>query len=163
MAPAALAFAQHNHQVCIDTALQRAAEVCLAAGVQLTRQRVAVLQLIWQNHKPLGAYALMAMLEAHTGRRVAPPTVYRALDFLLEQGLIHRVHSLNAFVGCNQPGHQHSGNLLLCRQCGVAQELHGPALPELIRTAASEQAFSVEHLMLEMVGLCAQCREDSSE
>lgn len=151
-------FGQHNHQSCIDVAVQKAQTLCAAAGVKLTNQRLNVLKLIWQNHKPLGAYTLMSMLESGNGRRVAPPTVYRALDFLLEQGLIHRVHSLNAFIGCTRPGHQHEGNLLICSRCGVAQELDSGDLLTALRVAAEEQAFTVDRSMVEIVGLCPACQ-----
>ena len=156
-------FGQHNHQSCIDVAVEQAHTLCAAAGVKLTSQRLNVLKLIWQNHKPLGAYTLMSMLESSNGQRVAPPTVYRALDFLLEQGLIHRVHSLNAFIGCTRPGHQHEGNLLICRRCGVAQELESNSLLSALRGAAEEQAFTVDQLMVEIVGLCPNCQTAQPE
>ncbi len=151
-------FCQHNHQSCIDQALMRAQQVCAGAGVKLTPLRLQVFKLIWQNHKPLGAYALMALLEGVTAKRVAPPTVYRALDFLLEHGLIHRVHSLNAYLGCTQPGHGHTGGLLICQLCGQAQELQHTALSAAIEQAAQSQAFRLNHWMLEIVGHCAQCQ-----
>ncbi|MDO6806861.1 transcriptional repressor, partial [Wenyingzhuangia sp. 1_MG-2023] len=76
-----------------------------------------VLELIWQSHKPVGAYELLPAL-ANDGFNSAPPTVYRALDFLLDLGLVHRLHSLNAYVGCNHPGANHPVCFFICEHCG---------------------------------------------
>ena len=148
----------HDHDACISDALARAHAVCQARGVRLTPLRRTVLELVWQNHKPLGAYALMSMLEREDTRKVAPPTVYRALEFLLENGLIHRVHRLNAYIGCPDPEEPHAGNLLICRDCGVAQEVESAALDEDLRRLANARGFRAENHTLEVVGLCSQCR-----
>ncbi len=148
----------HDHQHCIDTALERAKTICAESGAKLTAQRQMVLQLVWQSHKPLGAYALMSQLQQLTGKIVAPPTVYRALEFLLEHGLIHRVHSLNAFVGCDHPGQPHSGQLLICRNCGDAQELDNSALNASIAQMLPANGFVPERVMLEITGLCNTCQ-----
>lgn len=149
----------HNHQQCIDTAMARAKAICAEAGAKLTAQRQMVLQLVWQSHKPLGAYPLMNQLQQLTGKIVAPPTVYRALEFLLEQGLIHRVHSLNAFVGCDHPGHPHSGQLLICRHCGDAQELDSATIDASIAQLLPANGFKAERVMLEITGLCRRCQD----
>ncbi|MEY4590112.1 MAG: hypothetical protein RL497_2188 [Pseudomonadota bacterium] len=147
----------HNHQDCINTALARAKSICAEAGAKLTAQRQSVLQLIWQSHKPLGAYPLMGQLQQLSGKPIAPPTVYRALEFLLAHGLIHRVHSLNAFIGCTHPGQPHSGQLLICRACGDAQELDNAALNTSIRQVLPSNGFFAENVMLEITGLCGGC------
>jgi Fur family transcriptional regulator, zinc uptake regulator len=151
----------HNHQDCINTALARAKVICTQAGVKLTAQRQTVLQLIWQSHKPLGAYPLMGQLQQLTGKPIAPPTVYRALEFLLEQGLIHRVHSLNAFVGCDHPGQPHSGQLLICRACGDAQELDCAVFNDSVQQLLPANGFCAERVMLEITGLCQECQGQS--
>ena len=148
----------HNHQDCINTALACAKRICEEAGAKLTAQRQAVLQLVWQSHKPLGAYPLMSQLQQLTGKTIAPPTVYRALEFLLEHGLIHRVHSLNAFVGCSHPGQPHSGQLLICRACGDAQELDSEKFNASIQQLLPGDDFCAEHVMLEITGLCRDCQ-----
>lgn len=152
------ACSPHDHQACIEEALARAQALCNQRGVRLTPLRKTVLSLVWQNHKPLGAYALMSMLEQEDTRRVAPPTVYRALDFLLENGLIHRVHRLNAYIGCPDPEKPHAGNLLICRACGIAQEVEALALSKSLQQVAEDCAFTAEDHTLEVVGLCKQCR-----
>src|SRR5919204_1424092 len=103
-APAASPFqaASHDHDSCIDRALDRAAQLCEERGARLTALRREVLALVWRGHEPVGAYAILeALRRSHPG--AAPPTVYRALDFLIEHGLIHRIESLNAYVGCSRP------------------------------------------------------------
>ena len=104
----------HDHLRCVAEAMSDAISLCRARRARLTPLRSLVLEIVWQNHKPLGAYDILAVL-AEEGRSAAPPTVYRALEFLQEQGLVHRLSSLNAFVGCRRPGPPGSGQLLICR------------------------------------------------
>jgi Fur family zinc uptake transcriptional regulator len=159
MTDAPLACSHHNHKHCISDALAAAEKLCTERGVRLTELRKQVLTLIWHSHKPLGAYTLMEMLAQESTRRVAPPTVYRTLDFLLEQGLIHRINTLNAFVGCPSPEHQHQSHFLLCRSCGVAVELESEQVNRDILKAAQTAGFSVDSHALEVTGTCTQCRE----
>ena len=111
----------HDHRACVQGALRDAETLCARRGVRLTPARRRVLELIWQSHRPSGAYDLLERLAAD-GHRPSPPTVYRALDFLLRQGLVHRVSSRNAFVGCNHPGDDHMAQLFICDRCDVAFE-----------------------------------------
>ena len=152
-----IACSHHDHDHCIHDALEAARNLCLSRGVRLTDLRLQVLELIWQNHKPLGAYTLMEMLAKANTRRVAPPTVYRALDFLLEQGLIHRINVLNAFIGCPSPGTKHQSHFLICRACGVAIELDKPTLSQQILQVVKEAVVTVETQALEVSGRCANC------
>ena len=152
-----IACSHHDHDHCISDALAAARALCQSRGVRLTDLRLQVLELIWQNHKPLGAYTLMEMLAKANTRRVAPPTVYRALDFLLEQGLIHRINVLNAFIGCPSPSTKHQSHFLICRACGIAIELNHPALSQQIIKVAQEAGFTIMSQSLEVSGLCANC------
>ena len=90
--------------------------------------------------------------------RNPPPTVYRALDFLMENGLIHRIDSLNAFVGCGEIGHTDKTYFLICRDCGEAAEIHDPGLSEALATCAENADFTVERETVEIAGLCPKCR-----
>ncbi len=153
-----LAYTAHNHDHCVSSALAEADLLCERSGVRLTALRKRVLELVWQSHKPLGAYDILAELTAQDGRRAAPPTVYRALDFLLENGLVHRIASLNAFIGCNHPEYPHQGQFLICRNCHTAIELEQPAISEAIHQAARGVDFEVEGQTVEVVGMCAPCR-----
>ena len=154
-----LACHPHDHSHCVSDALRAADALCARSGARLTALRRRVLELVWQSHRPLGAYDILGVLSSEDGRRAAPPTVYRALDFLLEHGLIHRLASLNAYIGCNHPGHSHQGHFLICRQCNAAIEVEQPAIGAAIQAAATEVGFAVEGQMVEVVGLCARCRE----
>ncbi|WP_019341390.1 Fur family transcriptional regulator [Stutzerimonas stutzeri] len=158
MSKTPLAYTAHNHDHCVSSALAEADTLCERSGVRLTALRKRVLELVWQSHKPLGAYDILAELTAQDGRRAAPPTVYRALDFLLENGLVHRIASLNAFIGCNHPEHPHQGQFLICRNCHTAIELEQPLISEAIEQAAQGVDFQVEGQTVEVVGLCAPCR-----
>jgi len=153
-----IACSQHNHAHCINDALAAARQICEQRGTRLTPQRLQILELVWQSHKPLGAYALMDQLAQMATRTVAPPTVYRALEFLLEQGLIHRIHALNAYIGCPAPKHQHQSHFLLCRDCGIAVEMVQPALVQHINNSAQAAGFSVVSQALEVMGLCPDCQ-----
>ena len=141
--------------------VQRLAEaevICGRQGLRLTALRKRVLELVWQSHKPLGAYDILGVLTEEDGRRAAPPTVYRALDFLLENGLVHRIASLNAFVGCNHPGKSHQGQFLICRNCQTAIELEQSNISQAIVDSAKSVGFTVEGQTVEVVGLCASCQ-----
>ncbi len=159
MTQAPLASRPHDHSHCVSHALAEAESICTRQGLRLTALRKRVLELVWQSHKPLGAYDILGVLSEQDGRRAAPPTVYRALDFLLENGLVHRISSLNAFVGCNHPEHAHQGQFLICRSCHAAIELEQPAISEAIVASAAAVGFAVEGQTVEVLGLCAGCRE----
>lgn len=153
-----LANRPHDHSHCVHSALAEADALCVHQGLRLTALRRRVLELVWQSHKPLGAYDILAVLSEQDGRRAAPPTVYRALDFLLENGLVHRIASLNAFMGCSHPEHVHQGQFLICRECHVALELEQSSISDAIVASAKDVGFTVETQTVEVVGLCASCR-----
>jgi len=140
----------------VRQALTEAEGICSQRGVRLTALRRRVLEIIWNSTAPQGAYAILDELQKD-GRRGAPPTVYRALDFLLEQGLIHRLASLNAFIGCRHPRQSHQGQFLICRKCGKVSEMYNPAIEQTIRTEAARQGFSVCAQMVEILGECPHC------
>jgi Fur family zinc uptake transcriptional regulator len=151
---------QHDHHRCIKQALDSAQELCRMRNSRLTPIRKRVLELIWQSHKPLGAYHLLSML-TQEGHNSAPPTIYRALDFLLEQQLVHRIASLNAYTGCVSPEMKHHGYFLICRECGTALELEADAISRCIRQSALTQQFLIESETVEVSGLCPSCRSDN--
>ena len=155
-----LASRPHDHSHCVHNALTEADAICERAGLRLTALRRRVLELVWQSHKPLGAYDILGVLTEQDGRRAAPPTVYRALDFLLENGLVHRIASLNAFVGCNHPAHAHQGQFLICRTCNAAIELSTDSISEAIVAGAATVGFTVESQTVEVVGVCSGCQKN---
>jgi Fur family zinc uptake transcriptional regulator len=153
-------------EVCLDkvaAALDRAAAGCVARGAQLTPLRRDVLALMLRAEQPIGAYALLDQLKASRAG-AAPPTIYRALDFLLAQGLVHKLESLNAYVPCVHDhaegmagGHHHPHQFLICGRCGVTAEICDPALTRALDTAASRAGFTVARATVELEGLCQAC------
>lgn len=148
---------EHDHQHCVADALSEAERVCTERGERFTPLRRTVFELLWSSHKPVKAYDLLAQL-ALTHDRPAPPTVYRALDFLQEAGLVHKLESLNAYIGCGEPGRRHQGQFMICEQCGVVAELDDEALTSLIDTNARKIGFKVNDETIEISGLCKHCQ-----
>lgn len=157
MSARALPYRPHNHDDCVSQALAEARAICQEQHARLTPTRERVLELIWESHKPLGAYDVLAKL-ASEGHSAAPPTVYRALDFLQQYGLVHRIASLNAFIGCAHAGEHHTGMFLICRSCGNALELTDTTVSKAIQEAAGAEAFVTESITLEIAGLCPSCQ-----
>lgn len=152
----------HDHDLCVADALASAEAICHSRGARLTAVRRRVLELVWSGHRPVGAYDVLAAL-APEGRPAAPPTVYRALDFLIEQGLIHRIASLNAFVGCAHPEAAHAGQFLICLGCREVSEFDDPAITADVAARAASRGFTVSAQNLEVTGLCARCRTGGAD
>jgi Fur family zinc uptake transcriptional regulator len=146
----------HHHQSCIAQALSRAEHLCQQQRRRFTPIRRRVLELVWQQHKPIGAYEVLELLQQDS--RSAPPTVYRALDFLQQLGLVHRIASLNAYVGCAQPGVPHDGQFLICESCKTLAELDVAAITSVIEKSAAASGFAAHHQTVEIMGLCPSCR-----
>ena len=143
------------------TQLDQAAETCARNGARLTEIRRRVLALIIDSQGPLGAYALLDKLKTERAN-ATPVTVYRALDFLLENGLIHKIERLNAFIACTDQGdhahqHGHAAQFLICRTCGTVAELEDPSIAEAISHAAGRTGFRPVHATIEVEGLCGAC------
>jgi Fur family zinc uptake transcriptional regulator len=153
----AATLAPHNHDHCIVDALQRAEALCEQRSVRLTPIRRRVLELVWHSHAPIGAYAILDQLKTND-RSAAPPTVYRALDFLLEHGLVHRLESLNAFIGCDHPEDRHVSQFLICTSCRQAIEVADPAIFDAAKSCAQQQGFKATRLTIEIEGLCPRCQ-----
>jgi Fur family transcriptional regulator, zinc uptake regulator len=145
--------------------LEIAAGACERRGARLTGLRRQVLGLVLDSARPAGAYELLDRLRPlHKG--AAPQTVYRALDFLLEQGLIHKVERLAAFVPCVhgiEEEHRHAVQFLICRRCGHVQELSDPAIGGAMAQAARESGFTVLGTTVEADGICAACASAGAE
>ncbi|VAX06830.1 Zinc uptake regulation protein Zur [hydrothermal vent metagenome] len=148
----------HDHDKCIESALNIARDICAERDTRFTPLRRKVLELVWEGHAPVTAYELLDMLSNAGKKRVAPPTIYRALDFLIEEGFVHRIESLNAFIGCPDPAHTHQGHFLICRKCRNVSEVNDAKLMSHISKAAASHGYSCENSMLEIMGLCANCQ-----
>ena len=146
----------HDHARCTADLIARAERTCERRGSKLTGQRREILSSVAQSHSAVGAYDIIERMAEH-GPRPAPITVYRALDFLLAHGLVHKIESRNAFVACS---HSHEGQpaaLLICETCGTVSELDAPEIFERITEKAKAQKFSPAHTMIEMSGTCGAC------
>jgi len=139
-------------------ALNEARRICHENNGRLTRQRMRALELVWQSHRPVGAYEILEQLRAE-GFNGAPPTVYRALEFLLDHGLIHRIESLNAYTGCAYPGERHSGQFLICSMCHRVAELDDPKVIRAISKTPASMGFVADKPVVEIRGLCPGCRD----
>ncbi|MGL6262330.1 zinc uptake transcriptional repressor Zur [Vibrio sp. WXL103] len=134
-------------------------QLCIARGVRLTPQRRKVYELICQSPKASSAYELLDALR-ETESSAKPPTVYRALDFLMEQGFIHRVESTNSYVSCSH-GHdkKHFSHLLICDQCGNVVELQDSNLIALLQSNAQQHGFDIQNHVIESHGTCSSCKK----
>lgn len=137
-------------------ALDRAEALCRQRGARLTAQRRQVLGIVCGAQRPLGAYEILDALRTLLPG-AAPPTVYRALEFLVGQGLVHRLETLHAFVGCARPNEPHAGQFLICRTCGAVHELEDPLVSRSVQAAADATGFRAERPVVEISGRCARC------
>lgn len=141
-----------------DKALTIAEEICQGRGVRLTQQRRQVLEILCTRARPMGAYEVLDCLrELVPGAK--PPTAYRALEFLQQQGLVHRIESMNAFVGCTHPDHPHASQFLICRDCGQVEELESESVDRTLGSALEQCGFQAESQVIEVTGRCADCCE----
>jgi Fur family zinc uptake transcriptional regulator len=150
--------AGHDHARCVSTALAAASALCERDGQRLTPIRRRVLELVWSSHQPIGAYAILDQLR-RDGHSAAPPTAYRALEFLLQRGLVHRIESLNAFIGCPEPRAAHPVQFLICRNCGTTAELDDRHVETALEKSATARGFAIERRVIELSGLCRTCQD----
>jgi Fur family zinc uptake transcriptional regulator len=162
----------HDHERCTADALAHAEALCAERSQRLTPIRRQVLEVLLESHKPLGAYEIMDRAATHRGRlapsggklapsgaRPAPITIYRALDFLRDNGLVHRIESRNAFVAC--VSNHASGELvvfLICDHCGAVGEAASAAVTDQLKAAARAAGFTPKAPVIEIGGVCAHCR-----
>jgi Fur family zinc uptake transcriptional regulator len=146
----------------IDTEQRRswAAQVeqsCAKKGLLLTPLRRQILAILAQAPAPLGAYAIIEELSREQHKAVAPPTVYRTLEFFLEHGFLHRIESRNAYAPCEHLGHDHHGILLICGRCGRTDEIENPRFDKLLQETAAKAGFVAQRQVVEVEGLCQSC------
>ncbi len=143
--------------------LEAAAAACQRGGVRFTELRRHVLGLVLAADGPVTAYGLLDQLRS-TRWNAAPPTVYRALDFLQQQGLVHRVERLNAFVGCDEgASHAHAAQFLICNRCGAVDEVDDHAVADAVGLAAAAKGFTPAHATIEIEGTCAACAVSTAQ
>ncbi len=146
----------------LNQVLDRAEALCQERGVRLTDQRKTVLGLLCASEKPISAYDLLDQLRDEI-KNPTPPVVYRALDFLLEQGLVHKLESLHAYIGCSHPEHPHASQFLICSDCGEVAEVEDPSVAKSLKAAGQSVGFQTKRPVVELLGTCAQCKSKQEE
>ncbi len=158
MARAIFPAPDHDHERCASTAIAHAEAQCAARAQRLTPIRRQVLEALLASHKPLGAYEIIERIAGDT--RPAPITIYRALDFLRDNGFVHRIASRNAFVACV---HNHADDdlvvFLICERCGAVGEAPGAGVAEALKASSRTAGFSAKSPLIEIAGICSHCRE----
>lgn len=140
----------------VKALIAQAEVLCEQRKQRFTTLRKRVLTLVCQARQPAGAYQLLDDLKDE-GFSSAPPTVYRALDFLLEQGFIHRLASNNTYLACAHPKDNHEAVFLVCEQCGHTQEIHTDGITRSVKKKSSNYDFKVHKVSVEVSGLCSRC------
>ena len=148
----------HDHDRCTAEAISHAELICARRAQKFTPIRRQVLQALLSSHRPLGAYEVIEEL-AKSMPRPAPITVYRALDFLMENGLVHRIESRNAFLAC---AHDHDASamvaFLICERCGSVGEIPASRVAQSLSDAARTTGFTPKLSVVEITGTCAHCQ-----
>lgn len=158
----AAAFHPHDHGNCMQTSLAEAEKVVAARGLRLTPVRRRTLEILLERHGAMGAYEVLERL-AEEGFGHQPPVAYRALDFLVENGLAHRIRRINAFAACAHPGEDHHAAFLICRVCNALAEIPAGQLRAALDASAAATGFVIERASIEAAGLCPECRAAGAE
>ena len=145
-----------DHEVCIESAMRQAESICQEKGLRFTELRREVLRLIGLSHVPAKAYDILDKLKGKAWS-AKPPTVYRALDFLQETGLVHKLDSINAYIGCSHPREHDGCYILICTDCNEAKECCSPELTDAIELAWTKNSFRPKKVTLEVLGQCGEC------
>ena len=153
-----LAFQAHDHAHCCGGLIVKAEALSAERCPWLTPVRRRVLEILLEGHRAFGAYEVLERL-ARDGFGNQPPVAYRALEFLVEQGLAHRIARLNAFMACTRPGQTHTPTFLICRACNMVAEAAGTPVRTAIDSAAAATGFVVERTTVEALGLCPACQK----
>ena len=145
-----------NHKICIDDAIKKAESICNQKGLKFTKLRQKVLELIWKNHNYVKAYDLLEELKK-IDDSAKPPTIYRSLDFLIENGFIHKIQSLNAFIGCAHPKEHKECYFLICKNCQNIEECCSKKIDKVVTSTTGQNNFKPNQVTLEISGICKEC------
>lgn len=158
MSPTNVPFAAHDHHHCSGAALAEAEAVVAEKGARLTPVRRRTLEILLEAHRAMGAYEVLDRLAAEGfGRQ--PPVAYRALEFLVEHGLAHRVQLLNAFAACMGPANAHEPAFLICASCNRVAEAPAEKVRDALAQTAAALDFTLDRISLEALGTCPSCRD----
>ena len=153
-------FHRHDHAACISDAMRAVEDTCVQNRLQLTPIRRRVLEILLAEHRALGAYDILQVLAAE-GQPAQPPVAYRALDFLVRHGFVHRIERLNAFTACTKPADDHVPAFLICRACKIVAESTTELSQGRLGQAARDSDFTIERVVVEAEGLCPRCRNSA--
>ncbi|WP_164658193.1 transcriptional repressor [Tropicibacter sp. Alg240-R139] len=153
-----IGFSEHDHGHCIDTAMARAEGFCAENKLQFTPVRRRVLEILLGKHQAMGAYDILGIL-SDEGLGSQPPVAYRALDFLVQNGFVHRIERLNAYTACAHPDHEHIPAFLICRECKAVAEADTEMSHSDLSNAAQNSGFTIEKIVVEAEGICPSCAE----
>lgn len=153
---------EHDHNNCKTQAINHALTQCQKQGLRLTKIRQQVLEIIWASHNPIGAYDILQKLQ-DSGHKPAPPTAYRALEFLVGAHLVHRIESLNAYIGCPSPDASHQCQFYICKACGLIAELNNKDVASALTAGAAQLGFISQQPIIEVHGLCKTCQTKNQE
>lgn len=156
--PGPVGFAAHDHAACVSDTLSVAEARCAREGLRLTPVRRKVLEILVQEHRALGAYAILDLLR-DAGFGSQPPVAYRALEFLTAHGFAHKIERQNAFVACAHPDAAHSPAFMICRKCDHVAEATASPVKGTLGDAARAAGFQIEKTVVEAEGLCPACSD----
>lgn len=145
-----------SHHKCIESALEQTEKLCLNNKIKFTELRKNIFIHIWQNHKPIKAYDILQELQKKEAK-AKPITVYRALDFLVKNHMVHKLTSDNTFFGCTHPGKAHNCYFLICKKCNNVEEGCKNDLIKNIYNNLDQTNFKIEYINLEIHGICKKC------
>ena len=155
------AFAHHDHEACAKSALDSARRACKHRHLKLTPVREKVLDILLGSHAALGAYDILEKLTVE-GFRSQPPVAYRALDFLVEHGFVHKIERLNAFIACTSSDEGHSPAFMICKRCSQVAEAMSNPISTPLNKAAKAIGFSIDQTVLEVEGICSRCQKGNT-
>ncbi len=148
----------HNHKECSKRVIKNAKEVCHEGSLNLTPIRKKVLEIIASNHKPSRAYDILSKLK-DGGFSDKPPTVYRALDFLIENKMVHKLSTINAYVACFNDEAEEVSCFLICEKCQDIEEFQDEAVIKAMTNIGKNKRINIKNVNLEISFRCDQCEE----
>lgn len=143
----------------LNASISRVYEICRSNNLGFTDIRKQVFEIIIKNNKPIKAYQILDEIRNITNKPSHPPTVYRAIDFLIENGFVHKLNSINSFVGCFHPKTHEECYFLICKKCNLYQECCDDSLKDRISKTAVHNNFIISNTTLEIEGLCLDCNK----
>ncbi|MCG7625406.1 MULTISPECIES: transcriptional repressor [unclassified Epibacterium] len=151
-------FVSHDHSRCITGGLSAVETYCREKRLQFTPVRRRTLEILLQQHRALGAYEILEYLRDE-GLGSQPPVAYRALEFLVKHGFVHKIERLNAFIACMHPGETHTPVFMICRKCDSVAEAQRQPMQGQLGDAARAAGFLIERTVVEAEGLCPRCQD----